>query len=437
MKRAFAVLLITALLLLCGCSSPAVQSVGAPSAEPGRTEILLKDGSVTVKGGGARADGSIVTISAAGSYAVFGRLSDGQIIVDTGEDALDVTLVLEGAEITNSSGPALWVRQAKNLYLHLGRDTKNLLCSGSEADLASFDGTASGAALYAEDDLKISGGGSLEVLGYLNNGVACKDDLEISGGTLSVRAANHGVKASESIEISGGTVSVDADNDGLKTSSVKKEGKGFIDINGGTVTVLSRGDGISAAGRLELSGGNVSVHTRAASDGRSCKGLKAPEEIKITGGFTEVVAEDDDGIRSEGDLLLTGGTVSVSAVTGLQSGDKDSGVGDIRLSGGSLAVCADKQALKAAGSIYADCRLMALCGSEKQAAPAPGGRAFLLASVSGRAGDLLWIGLEHPDSGGFQAVKDFRTLLYVGDDLTPGEAVQIFVEDKVFYGTAQ
>ena len=54
-------------------------------------------------------------------------------------------------------------------------------CVTQMPDLAAYDGTQDGAALYAEDDLKLSGEGELEILGYLNNGLTCKDDLDIEG----------------------------------------------------------------------------------------------------------------------------------------------------------------------------------------------------------------------------------------------------------------
>ena len=224
-------------------------------------------------------------MGAVGEYRISGTLSEGQIIVDTGEDAMEVTLILEGVSVTNPQGPALWVKQAKKVTLRLADGSENLLVSGTEADLAAYDDTRSGAALYAEDDLSVEGGGSLTIRGYLNNGVTCKDDVKIKGGTLDVLGANNGVRASESVTVSGGALRIVSGNDGLKTSSAEKAGKGFIEISGGSLSISSGGDAVAAVTELRVSGGALKAETRQDLVGtNSRKGLKAGTLVEISGG---------------------------------------------------------------------------------------------------------------------------------------------------------
>ena len=266
MKRLISILLLAAVLLtLTACGTTKAQTPAAEqpaeapetaAVEDSATVIALGGSGADISGGGAKAQDGTVTISAVGIYTLSGKL-EGQVVVDTGDDAMNVTLVLDGADISNSAGPALLIRQAKNLHLQLKGE--NRLCSGTRADLAKYDGTASGAALFSEDDLDIEGEGSLEILGYLNNGITCKDDLDINSGTIAVTAANNGIRASESVEIKAGSITVSAGNDGVKTSSAKKEGKGYVDVSGGTLRIASSGDGISAASDLTLSGGSIFV----------------------------------------------------------------------------------------------------------------------------------------------------------------------------------
>ena len=266
MKRYFSFILLAAVLLtLTACGSPkaeapaAGQPAEAPAAtgvEDSATVITLSGSGAEISGGGAKVQDGTVTISAVGTYTLSGTL-EGQVVVDTGDDAMNVTLILDRASITNSTGPALLIRQAKNLHLQLKGD--NCLCSGTRADMAKFDDTASGAALFSKDDLDIEGEGSLEILGYLNNGITCKDDLDINSGSITVTAANNGIRASESVEIKGGSITVTAGNDGVKASSAKKEGKGYVDVSGGTLRIASSGDGISAASDLTLSGGSIFI----------------------------------------------------------------------------------------------------------------------------------------------------------------------------------
>ncbi|MCQ2561509.1 MAG: carbohydrate-binding domain-containing protein, partial [Clostridia bacterium] len=62
---------------------------------------------------------------------VTGKLNNGCIVVNTGEDAQKVTLVLEGAEISCADGAAIRCEQAKKLTIKLAPETENILSSGS------------------------------------------------------------------------------------------------------------------------------------------------------------------------------------------------------------------------------------------------------------------------------------------------------------------
>ena len=395
MKKLTVILLILALCLgtLCGCGDIEIGSAPAPAPssggsieiaandEPKGAVITLTGSGADIDGSGVSVSGSTVTIASPGSYTVSGTLTNGCIVVDTGEVKGDVTLTLKGADITCLDGAAIHVIQAKNFDLVLERDTHNRLVSGSKdtADGLKQDG----AALFCEDDLDILGGGELEVLGYLNNGITCKDDLDIKDGTITVTAVNNGIRGSESVEIFSGTIRVTAGNDGIKTSSAKKEGKGFISIEGGTLDIKADGDGIAAETELTVSGGEIRVKTSGDVIGVSCKALKAKTALTISGGRLELDSEDhalhsagdilisdgtirvnsrdgrgvsahgtleirggvidvnstDDGIESQKEILISGGEIGVfSGEDGLKAGDKNTEGGSIAISGGSIVV---------------------------------------------------------------------------------------------------
>ena len=428
MKKLLPLFLCAALLLLTACGAgagePEAAEEAAPAAAQDAVTILLTEDGIEIRGGGAKSEGGTVTIAAVGEYRITGTLADGQIVVDTGEDAVNVTLILDGVSVTNPDGPALWIKQAKNVHLQLAPGSENLLISGSEAELASFDESRSGAALYAEDDLILEGEGSLHVLGYLNNGITCKDDLEIRGGSLEVLSANNGIRASESIEVSGGTVAVRSGNDGLKTSSDKKADKGYITLSGGSVSVSSGGDALAAMTELRVSGGTLSTESRqdVVSSG-SRKGLKAGTLLEISGG-TLAIAADEDGLHSDGDLIMSGGDVSVKASTGLQAGLRDSGNGDVLLSGGRLFVSAAKQGLKAEGSLYANNELLVLCNSEKQAGFAEGGQCWFRAPIGGSAGDTVSVASAWDD---VEVPQSFKILLCSSADFAQGDQLSVSV----------
>ncbi|MBO5556207.1 MAG: carbohydrate-binding domain-containing protein, partial [Oscillospiraceae bacterium] len=388
------------------------------------------------------ANGNIVTISAVGSYVLSGEL-EGQVIVNTGDDAMDVTLVFEGVSITDEVGPVLWIQQAKDVHLQLARDSENLLRSGKEEDLATFDASREGAALYAEDDLKIEGSGKLTIQGYRNNGITCKDDLDILDGSLLVQAANNGIRASESLDIRGGAIAVQAGNDGLKTSSAEKDGKGWIRIRDGAVTVDAQGDGISAETDLFIEGGSLSIAggqavfanaDPALLDGR--RALKAKGNLTIQDGTLMLLAPNGDGIRAGGEATLSGGTVVIQAGDdGIQTGGQGSGVGALTLSGSQLFVCAENQALKCEGGFAVNGgRLLALADSGKQMVGS-GSQPCLFASVRGKAGDSFEI--QGADwLADFRASYDYKSLLYSDETLKSGETVTVRCGDRELQATA-
>lgn len=433
MKKILCLVLIACLLLAgCGTTKSEPAASGASGTEKA-VAIVLKGDSAEIRGGGAKAEGNTVTVGAVGEYRLSGELN-GQIVVDTGEDAVDVTLILDGAQITNPEGPAIWVKQAKNVHVQLAAGSENLLVSGTEADLASYDDTRSGAALFSEDDLILEGEGSLTVHGYLNNGVTCKDDLKILGGALEVLSANNGIRASESITVSGGSIAVLSGNDGLKTSSDAKEGKGYIEISGGTIAVQSGGDAVTAMTELRISGGTIRTASRQdrITTG-SRKGLKAGQLLDISGGVLEITA-DEDGLHCDGEVRMSGGDVRILATTGIQAGVRDSGEGDILLSGGTLFIAAVKQALKAEGNLFCNNELLALCGSDKQADPHEGGQAWLRVSVDGSQGDEVRIGMGTETQ---TAPLSFRILLYSSASLQQGDSVSLSVGSRDYTAAAR
>ena len=467
MKKLISLFLLCALLLLCACGAE-----GGSTGGDGEkiTVITLNGTGASVKGGGASVKDNVVTIKAVGTYSVTGELTDGQLVVDTGEDAVDVTILLENASVTNLSGPALHILQAKNVRLRLAEGSVNTLCSGTERPLGQVDESISGGAIFAEDDLDIEGSGTLRVLGYLNNGITCKDDLDINSGTLEVVAVNNGIRASESLELKGGTVEVRCGNDGLKTSSAAKEGKGFITLSGGELNITCGGDSVAAETELRPAGGSVTVNAQGDPALGSSKGLKGKTGLVVSGGTAKVTAEDHalhsdaslsisggelelsanngKGIDADGDVSLSGGSVRIqssgdgissptavllsggeldiaSRGDGVQAGESGSGTGSITLSGGEVQICAMKKSLDAKGSLaLTGGELFALSGSEKQAGPTEGSDLpWLLCRLSGDAGQTVMVG----ESGRtLQAAFAYRNVLCAGGDLSAGETVTVY-----------
>lgn len=300
------------------------------------------DGSITLSPDGStstdasvRIDGQTVTIIQAGTYQIAGTLDDGALIVESAENA-KITLVLGGVNIKNSIGAAIQISTADDVTIELAEGTTNVLQSGEEVDIATATESeeASGGALQSKVDLKIKGKGSLNVLGYLNNGIHCTKDLKIKNGNISVTALGHGIKGKNSVTVSGGMVTVTSGKDGITSDETENEEKGFVTIEDGEIIITSAGDGVSAETTLTVTGGVISIISgggsanaqqktdnmrdwwdfdNSASDDNSvsCKGLKAGKALVISGGSITIDAQDD-ALHTDGDMTISGGECILS-----------------------------------------------------------------------------------------------------------------------------
>ena len=276
--------------------------------ERGATVIELLGDSASVKGRGATISGSDVRIIYPGTYRVEGTLTDGQILVDTGSMDGTVYLILNNAQVTCSSGPALYVKQADKTVLHLPEGTTNQFTDSAGYSLEDRGEYESGAAIFSEDDLVIEGPGRLAADGKAADGIRSKDKVKITGGALNVTGKDDGIQAAEKLTVENGTLLVGSGGDGLTTT------KGKIEISGGSIYINSTGDAVSAATELNITGGSFIITTfdgsekyaELAKTDISAKGLKA-EDITITGGSFDIDSADD-GIHAKRSAVITGGT---------------------------------------------------------------------------------------------------------------------------------
>ena len=313
-----------------------VWSVRGEVSIKGEIEIRLDDSGSSASGAGVDISGDEIAIHSAGVYHLTGALSDGQVQVKVGKKD-HVTLILDGVVISNGSGAAIFVKNAGQTILQLAEDSVNRICSGMPVELSAnaADDSASGGAIHAKDDLTIEGAGRLTVLGYVNNGIHCSNQLEITGGELTVEAVNNGVKGKDGVTISGGSLSIRSGGDGIDSDADDGRGYGVINIAGGELDIESFGDGMQAATALTVSGGSVNIVSGGGSaaaapkqskerwnrdenrdrddesDAVSSKGLKASTLLTISGGKISIDAADD-ALHSDGEVSITGGMLTLS-----------------------------------------------------------------------------------------------------------------------------
>ena len=301
-------------------------------------EEATGDFSLTTEDGKFEQNGSIYTITAAGTYTLSGLL-EGQIVVDAGGDD-EITLELSGVTITYGKDSPVKILSAGSVDISAKKDTENVI-NDTRSPQTAEDESQGGGAVYAKCDLKLKGSGTLVVTGGYNNGIHTIDDLKIQKLTLKVTAYDNALKGGDSVTILSGTVVLISTNgDGVKTKNtdVSKNGvtRGDITVTGGSVTVYAAGDGFQAAHDFTMAAGedgtvpavviytgSYSGYTASDASTTSYKGIKVQNELNISAGELNVKSYDDglhadygtafdDGTKGLGTINISGGTVTIS-----------------------------------------------------------------------------------------------------------------------------
>jgi hypothetical protein len=263
----------------------------------------------------------IATITKGGTYVVSGNIPDGQIVINNESDEL-VRLVLNGVNLTNPRGAAIYAKACDKLLIILADGTQNTITDGGANFV--YDDMAEekpNAAIWSKNDLTINGKGSLTVNAGFNNGVGTNDDLLIASGNIVVNAVNHALKGKDTVTVLDGAIKLSTtEGDGIQTDNTEENGNIFI--NGGTLTFSVADDGIHADNVLEISGGKIVIL-------KAYEGLEGAV-INILGGDIDITASDDGvnaaggssngttaerpmGTRPTGDTVPTDGTASADS----------------------------------------------------------------------------------------------------------------------------
>ena len=270
--------------------------------------VTLADGASTADADGVTIDRDTITITAAGTYLLTGTLSDGQLIVDAGEDE-KVQLVLSDASITCSGSAALYCRNADKVFVTTANGTGNELISTGE--FAAIDDSNIDGAIYAKCDLTLNGAGTL-TLSTGDDGIHANDALSISGGIVAITQCYEGIESAV-VDISGGDIDITASDDGINaadgtsTEMMQTNDNCVLTISGGTITINAEGDGVDSNGDLTVTGGTLLI------DGSSNGGNGALDYDgtgTITGGT--VIALDQPGMAMNFGFASTQATALVT-----------------------------------------------------------------------------------------------------------------------------
>ncbi len=137
----------------------------------------------------------------------------------------------------------------------------------------------------------------------LENGSTPSGAINISGGTLNLRASDDGIHADGTLTISGGEVYISEAYEGVEGNKIY--------ITGGEITVYADNDGINAASLISISGGRLDVNMAASGD---VDGIDSNGSLTISGGVVITKGPNSDmaaPIDVDGTISVTGGTLII------------------------------------------------------------------------------------------------------------------------------
>ena len=250
--------------------------------------LVLKDGSSTIDGttigstavNGVSYSNGVLSITQSGTFILSGTLN-GQIKINTNGQ---VTFVLNGVTIKNSSSNAIYVQKAYEL------DSSSFNYNTAK----SLDVTKAGFIMIIADGTEntINGAKSSGADGAIHSAVSLLVTGETKGdGVLNVIATSEGIETEKHFFLSGGVLRISAQDDAI---NAKPDNACIVTISGGKLLINSglgnEGDGVDSNGYILVTGGEIISAAKPGAD----TGLDANQGTIINGGSVFSVGSSMD-----------------------------------------------------------------------------------------------------------------------------------------------
>lgn len=356
-KTAFVSILLCILLAFYGCGTADVpKAPSTPDIPENAVNIVLSDSGVTVNGTPASSEGAVYTandivyyeegkdftygegsdadahskteadahtvvyITKAGTYAVSGKLSRGQIAIDLGKDAKEdstavVTLILNGADVTCTVAPAVIFYNVYECGSTEENDARrDVDTSAAGANVIIADGSVNNingsyvARIYKPESVVMNDAGTevedAKKLHKYDGAFYSRMSMNVGGGKensgiLNIKAENEGLDSELHLTVNGANINIVSGNDGINTN---EDGISVTTVNGGTLKIrvsgeTGEGDGIDSNGWLVINGGTVIAEACSFSGDA---GIDSDMGIHINGGTVIATGSMLDKIEEGG-----------------------------------------------------------------------------------------------------------------------------------------
>jgi hypothetical protein len=316
--------------------------------------------------GGAIFSHDDLTVNGSGSLTVSASCKHG---IDANDD-----LVITGGTVVIEA-PADGIHASDSLRI----------CSADLTINAGDDGLSTGeenAPLYMESgSVSITAGG---------DGIHSAGDITLAGGSLVISAGDDGIHSDTSFLMTDGSVVINESYEGIEALT--------IDQQGGDISIVSSDDGFNANGGSSgqpgmggFGGGRGGSRQDASGDQGAGEMPESPPEaditdteasaessasdtwIHISGGSLTILngtGRDADGLDSNGDVLISGGTVRISLIGsgGNSAIDYNSeGGASCLITGGTVIACGASSMAEAFDESSAQCAVLLSLSQETEA----------------------------------------------------------------------
>lgn len=356
-------------------SGAAVSGTSADSAEDGISICFSNDGITAADGSGLSIDGTSLTITAAGTYLLSGSCEDGSVKVQKGTTG--VALVLDGLTLSSQTTAPLICAKSTEVTIEAAAGTVNTLSDTEANDDGSNDSNTKNNNAEGNDSETESGNDASNNSTAENAVIKCKDGSQVvlcGTGELILQAnGKNGIKSGASTEAEGDasltirelTLTIDAPvNDAVNAESILNVESGTLEISAGDDALHSDGElnigadgtdgpSISITSCYEGLEGTVvnifsgDIDLQSTDDCINAADSDQPNgdfQINITGGSITASASNGDGFDSNGDLIISGGSVAVWTANAADNEPLDAD-GTVTISGGTVLAAGESSGM--------------------------------------------------------------------------------------------